>query len=303
MSEEPSYVLIRCPAGHELRALRDDLGKTLACPVCEERFKPTEAAPPSEARPVSPVSPASPASIGYAGHPLGAPPSAPRFTVWLIRLWATFYVVQLANGVMMLVAPEVETIMSGDSWVPRIQVSLTMVIFPMFVAAIVLLLNWIARIHDDARRTLGYGEISPGLAVGLSFIPGFQYPWTAWTMLRLAQAAARLRTDLGSDTSEAVRRAKACLVAGVVLAASYCALGVFTGVMWLDLLEDLMRAGGSGPPDDSAILAMQFSWSFRLAAAGSSLVGFVSLLFYLRAVRAVEGVVYAAPPPRHESVL
>ena len=39
-------------------------------------------------------------------------------------------------------------------------------------------------------RARGYREVSPGLALGLSFIPLFNWIWTGWTMKKLALFAA-----------------------------------------------------------------------------------------------------------------
>ena len=108
-------------------------------------------------------------------------------------------------------------------------------------------LMWMYRIHADANTARGYNEISPGLALGLSFIPFFQYPWSGWALMRLAAHCKQTGTPdaPAGREEEAARAAKLCLIASFVVLVSGI-IGLYIG--WQGFMAGL--AAGCGQTRD-----------------------------------------------------
>ncbi|MBN2561488.1 MAG: hypothetical protein JXQ75_11220 [Phycisphaerae bacterium] len=201
---DPNNVLIRCPAGHELQAARTDLSKALRCPICNVTFTPSG----GPAMQTGSAAHVGPESLGYAGT-MRRPVFRPTYAGWLVGLWIAAEVLGTINSFAQM----------GGGIDPQTPDPIVMVggcfIFLVIIPAIVLQLMWIYRIHDDARRARGYYAVSPGLALGLSFIPFFNYIWTGWTMKKLAEFAASEDRSQDPTTAEAVRPATLCFYFGI----------------------------------------------------------------------------------------
>ena len=212
---DPNNVLIRCPAGHELQAARDDLGKALSCPVCNITFTPGGV----------PEAAAVPQQLGYASSQLGRPVSRPGYVGWMVGLWVALEILSAINSF---------TTMTQDPMDPSLpMMAVGCFAFLVLIAAVVLQLKWIHRIHQDARQARGYTDVSPGLALGLSFIPFFNLIWTGWTLKKLAAFAAKQASEEASETAEVLRVATTCFYFGIAKAVGGCVgfiLGFTVGI-------------------------------------------------------------------------
>ena len=285
---DPPIAIINCPNGHELQAARDDLGKTLACPICNAAFKPTAAEGPETAVVARPV------------RTGGLSLSPPTYTTWLIRLWLTAGMLQFAVGVThVLASPDLDQPLSPDGGILSVDLALGQIQLFITLPAVLLQLFWIYRIHNDARRSMMYRDVSPGLALGLSFIPILQYPWTAWTLLNLSQKA------IGSAFQpEAIRRARTCLVLGVLIAVNQCVTVLFL------LIESMKNRHPDGTLPvlfDPADIPILYHPPIDMLILVSGLAAFLGAVVYVRTVRTVEAALYpatdAAPEREHNDEL
>ncbi len=284
-SGDSDHVMIHCPNGHALQARRTDLSSDLACPICDTRFSPRADVPP-QVRPVS---------IGAVGPPLPGSVTRPLFTAWLVRLWIGVYTIQLIGSVMVAIAsPALLDLADGGGTgadAPA-EGALSCIALLCWVPAVTLQLMWIYRIHEDARRARAYGDVSPGLALGLSLVPAFQYPWTAWTLLRLATAAAAERRD-DRLAAAAVGWARRCVVAGILIGLNGCIYGTLVGYHLAENLTAGMQNGSAPPPD--YFLQQE---PFRTLGVISAVISFACVVVYARTVRLVETAVYDPPGAR-----
>lgn len=106
-----------------------------------------------------------------------------------------------------------------------------------FVAMAVLQLMWVYRVHLDARQS-GYTEVSPGLALGLCFIPLFNFLWLAIVLRKLASFAA-LATDR-PNASAAVRSANVCMVSNSLRLALGVAGGIYGAVVGVQAAQTVV---------------------------------------------------------------
>ncbi|MFQ5424593.1 MAG: hypothetical protein ACE5F9_11515 [Phycisphaerae bacterium] len=276
---DSDHVMIHCPNGHALQARRADLASDLACPICDARFSPRADVPP-QVRPIS---------IGYAGHPLPGSVTRPLFTAWLVRLWIGVYTIQLIGSVMAAISPPALLDLAdggGTGADAPAEGALSCIALLCWIPAVALQLMWIYRIHEDARRSRAYRDVSPGLALGLSLVPAFQYPWTAWTLLRLASAAA---ADRRGDrlAAAAVGWARRCVVAGILIGLNGCIFGIMIGYRLAENMTAVMQNGSAPPPDH--FLQQE---PFRTLGVISAVISFACVVVYARTVRLVERCVY-----------
>lgn len=281
MTDADDNVLIRCPNGHALQTPRAHLGMALACPVCNATFTPTDLpAEPGAAPPTAPT------QLGYADRSLGQPVVRPAFTVWLVRLWIGTCVLQVGGAFLLLTGTSGPSASSLDNGLTCCQITVTF-------AAIVLQLMWIYRIHADARRARGYQEVSPGLALGLSFLPVFNYPWTAWILFRLARASASGERQDDPAALEAVKWARACIPLGIMIAVSSCVVGVVLTSLIFEQFSTAMAAGAQGaamPPGPIDLVIPPATQALVILAGAISLAG---TIVYVRTIRLVERSLYA----------
>lgn len=104
------------------------------------------------------------------------PLEAPGYTIWLIAFW----VMVVAMSIMQHLAGR------GVEGTNPALIILGCVNGVLLVTAVVLQLMWVHRVHQDARTWGGYRDVSPGLALGLAFVPLLGMLWVAWCMLKLA---------------------------------------------------------------------------------------------------------------------
>jgi hypothetical protein len=201
---------------------------------------------------------------------------------WLVGLWIAFEVLAtIGNYAQMILGQD------PQNPNPSFMLGQCFVILP-FVAAVVLQLMWIYRIHADALRARGYREVSPGLALGLSFIPVFNLVWTAWTMKRLATFAAGGGEPPDQGAAETVRASTTCLYFGVAKALSQCLGAVMGLVLMFRSLGSLGPAGPMGPVDPLASAGP----GFYAVGAITTLVSLAAVLVYARTVPKVQDSLY-----------
>ncbi len=282
---DPSNVIIHCPNGHQLQAARMDLDKPLACPICGVTFTPASAGPRGA------VPGAAPLDLGYSGSPLSAPVEYPAYTNWMLALWAIAFCLTIGYGLFgaQYAAPPDP----GQPLPPGAigACALSCLLILAAPAAIVLQLMWIYRIHCDARRARGYDDVSPGLALGLSFIPLFNYPWTAWTMRKLAAFAATGTSDDRTRAEQALKASAVCMVVTVLFLALTCtnlSIGTYAGIR---VAQEL---GATGSQVDSIELQRRVEAYLpsALQYAGTVLL-VIGLVIYVWAVRKVETALYS----------
>jgi hypothetical protein len=274
----PDNVLIRCPNSHELQAARSDLGKVLSCPVCNTTF--STGAPP--ASPPGPGGMTPPAAIDYAGHAspmLLQPVKRPQYVGWLVGLW-------IAVEVLSTISSFASIIGGVDPMKPSPLIMGANCFVTLFViAAIVLQLMWIYRIHDDALRARGYRAVSPGMALGLSFIPVFNYIWTGWTMKKLAEFAASGERSQNAAALDAVRAATICFYFGIALTLTTCIGGAASGIVGF---QSAMQAATQGPANPFASAGP----GFLVVIAAMTLVRLVSVFVYAWVVKKLHASLY-----------
>src|SRR5262245_57799362 len=139
---------------------------------------------------------------------------------------------------------------------------------------------WIHRIHADAQASRGYSEISPGLALGLCFIPSFQYPWTGWTLMRLSAHCMQSRPPDAPATREeaAVRTSKLCFIASFAVVAAGL---VMTYVMLQSFFSGAALARSApNPANPFAAMQMQQSPAMRACTIVVNAVGLLAFITY-----------------------
>jgi len=161
------------------------------------------------------------------------------------------------------------------------------------VIAVVLQLMWIYRIHRDAARARNYHEISPGLALGLCFVPMIPYVWTAYTLRRFARFDDRSRQSQGSPSTALPRLSLWLLVAGIVITIlstvqSITMMSVFfQGVaVGFNAARSGASAGAPGFPLPTA------DPSFLIVAVALNAVTLLSVFLYIRVVMQTEKAIY-----------
>lgn len=283
---DPNNVLIRCPNGHELQAAKADLAKPLACPVCNVTFTPSGGPAATAAGMETPDKGG--AVVDYASDMLSSPIAYPGYTNWMLGLTVGTYMLTAVASLLNLGGPTAE-----DPTSPSMGgIMLSCFSGTAGLAAIVLQLMWIYRIHKDALRARGYTSVSPGKALGLSFIPVFNFIWTAWTMKKLAGFA--WREDAAEDSAEgqALRATSLCLVAGIVLVLSNCvaislAVSVVAGSIGDIMNQSISQAERQTLMAEKIAESTPFAWQVI-----GPLISVACVLVYFRAVRGLEAALY-----------
>lgn len=293
---DPENVLIRCPQGHELQAARADLNKPLACPVCNVTFTPSAAEPgsPPAVLPPSPTgvegAPA-PVTMGYADAMLTKPIAYPGFTNWMLGLWIATTLLNAIFSVITLISPP-----TIDPQAPNIGMAIGSGLFGcvnggMSLAAVILQLMWIHRVHTDARRAKHYEGVSPGLALGLSFIPIFNYIWTGLTMKKLAAFANTSDREDRRVAEEAVKMTGLCFILGIIYVLTTCITLAIMVPPFMEMMKTMTQGGGQAM--DQAALQKQMTdaipASVQLLVQAITIVG---MLVYVFAVRKLEASLY-----------
>jgi len=290
---DPNNVLIRCPNGHELQAAKADLDKPLACPVCNVTFTPA-VGPVSQAESSADVDGTGGAvsTVDYAGEAITSPINYPGYTNWMLGLWVAVTILGAIMGLYQL---------ASTSEVDQSTSAASKSVLGFFyscsagvagIVAVALTLMWVYRIHKDARRGRNYRSVSPGLALGLSFIPVFNYVWVTWTMKKLAAFARP--SDAAEDSTEnpAIKATSLCLVAGIVLALSNCVTYSLMGRAWIGVMSEVAQQKISQQEMQTVMTqriasSVPFVWQII-----SPLISVVCVLFFFRAVRSLEAALY-----------
>ena len=300
---DPSNVLIRCPNGHDLQAAKPDLLKPLACPVCNVTFTPTAPteAGASQTPPTDAAGTPTPTTLTYGPPGLGHPISYPAYTNWMLGLWIAFFACNAIGQLWQLANPQ--SVDPNNFPDPGLAMAALFIsCFKMMggMAAFVLQLMWIYRIHQDALRARNYRAVAPGLAIGLSFVPLFNLIWTAWTMKRLAGFAASGADEgegnedsVGNNRgdSEAVRAAGLCLAAGIAFLLMTCISWSFMGAALMDVARESQLAGAQGIDQQRMTQQMMDNVPTAIQIL-LPLVSVAGVLIYARAVRRLEASLY-----------
>jgi hypothetical protein len=159
------------------------------------------------------------------------------------------------------------------------------------LAAVIMQLMWIYRIHADARRAGQYDGASPGLALGLSFIPAFNFIWTALLMSRLAKFSASADAAEEPTETPAVRATTINLVFGILRACTCAVGGVYGGIGMIKGMQLAMSQGGKPDPNLQAEIAVMATPPLAWTIA-SVVLGLVAVCIYAWAVRKMEKALY-----------
>ncbi|MCG8405785.1 MAG: hypothetical protein MI923_11360 [Phycisphaerales bacterium] len=290
---DPNNVLIRCPNGHELQALKTDLDKPLACPVCNVTFTPGRSPP---TPPLGPGVGGPPTeAMTYASSTLTEPVAYPAYTSWMLGAWVLYTVIAALTAIYTALTQPA----TGASSAAAAGTMLVGCVTAMVgLAAIVMHLMWIHRIHKDAKEG-GYQGVSPGLALGLSFLPVFNYAWAGWTMKKLAGFIASGERESDPDARKAVDATTLCFVMGTLMALSVCVVFGMVGTTVIQLVMEMTSSGVEpGSPE----------WQQKLQGAGQQpawltiiyhVIQVAAVFIYFSAVRKLEASLYpflGAPP-------
>ena len=226
MSTNPSpYLLIRCPAGHELQIAAEHLHQAVQCPICQTIFTPGASAPPMPTMP-------GPISLQYADAGIRRPIIPPQSTQWMVWLWIIAMVLLTVSSYLGAVngtSPFFQPNPTALGGVLALVMSLNCFGGIAILAGFVMQLMWIYRIHQDAASGHLYHDVSPGLALGLSFVPLFSTPWTAWTHYKLGR---HVRDRQGADSvhaNDAIRASVWTLVLAILCSVNRV-VGFFIGM-------------------------------------------------------------------------
>jgi len=215
MSIDPENVLIRCPNGHELQARKADLDVSLACPVCNVVFRP--------GGPAVTTTPSTSYAANYA-----SPVEPPSFTMWLLGAWGLFAVL---SAIVTIGQLAIDRPVSADG--PPAMSSLIIVSCVqtlMMIAAIIMQLVWIYRVHADAHRVGSYDGPGAGTALIGSLIPPINVAWTGWLLHRLAGFAADAPEMGAAQRAQSMTTRKAgltVLVVGIILGVSCLGMTIY----------------------------------------------------------------------------
>jgi hypothetical protein len=275
---EPSNVLVCCPNGHQLQAAVTDLSQSLFCPICGVAFAPA-AGPQFRAGGL--VYP--PPTLGHAGYPTPTPPLVrPTYVGWLIGLQIAAMVVAVGIRLIGVAA-------GADPSQPQpLGMAGGCFMLVLIIPLAVLHLMWIYRIHRDAQQARGYAAVSPGLALGLCFVPVFNCVWPPWTLKRLMEfvtGAGGMTIDPG--VMPALRLARNCFYMSIISAVVLCgsmAIGFVIGVS-----AGLNSASRGGPP---GIGLLQEHPGLLLTDLGATLVYLAFMILYITTVRRVTKALY-----------
>lgn len=280
--DQPQYFVVRCPNGHELRTTTDQVGRTLACPICSATFTPDAPAP---------APPTQPRVLSYGSTGRSRSIKRPIYTTWMLTFWITYTALQFLSACANAFwPPTAEQLDAGGG----IGTSVTMLFGclgpPVGLAAVVMQGMWIYRIHSDARDGLKYHDVSPGLALGMTFVPIAQYIFTGWTMLRLARVTATLERISPAIRSSAVRWGKLCILAAIVMQTATLLMNAYAAA-------GLMSKIGFGTTPDFNLIfremqALMTSGSAKWYLFANHAVALLAVLVYAAGVRAVERAVY-----------
>lgn len=298
---DPENVIVHCPNGHELQAAREHISQALTCPVCSVEFVPQvkdNAVPPP---------PTDAATLGYAGTELlRQPVEFPGYTSWMLWIWMGLAILQVLNAIVMPFLVDPEQMKPGQA--PNVNSGL--VVFGMafgciflvaFCAAVVLQLMWIFRIHKDAKRSQKYADVSPGLALGMNFVPMACFVWTAWTMRKLSTFVASFdkadQPDVANRIAASETATRSCFISSIVITLFWC---VVMSVFIVAIYGAFQNAMGPGGNFDQAKYQQEVNsamppWS----QMAGPIIGLVGTVIYFNAVRKLEAALYpflGAPP-------
>ncbi len=223
------------------------------------------------------------AAEGYvlADRPL----EAPGYTLWLMACWLMI----VGLGTMRYLAMrEVDT----ANMATQILGCFNMV---LMIVAVVLQLMWVYRLHRDARTWGGYRDISPGLALGLAFIPMLGMLWVAVCMVKLTNWYGR--PDLpGPDLSR--RAAGTCRVTAVAsfLLVPWMAAAVYTQARVWPALMAVRRDNPGATPEELREASQAATQAVSLpetAQLGVTIVQLIALLLFLYALYCLTRDLYA----------
>ncbi len=273
-------VVVCCPDGHQLNAERTHLGQTLACPVCGKTFRPAVA-------PALAMSP--PTTVSIETTP-GLALKIPGYTPVLLGLWIAY---DLLLGLSRLLFDPSTLAPPSPGEPPTVDpagMCMTSFLILVFPAAVVLQLLWIHRLHRDALRAGGYTAVSPELALGLSFIPIFNFIWTGWTLRKLgAFAIARLGME-DRAARAAFTATSLCFGAGILKAAMSCVSASWGAVIGF---KAGLESGGNMAIDPTLFATP----SFQTLMFVSSGIGIFTTLVYIVSIFKLQAVLYRALSP------
>lgn len=274
---DTNHVIVRCPNGHDLQASKSDLGRPLSCPLCSTVFHPGGGEIPTQQGPVS---------LGYTDGSEGLPVKLPTYTNWLIGLWLASTGLGIINQVAQLGQGAATQTPNPFAMLSGCLVSVVV------IAAIVLQLVWIHRIHKDAWRARGYREVTSGMALGLSFIPFFNYIWTGWILKKLAVFAVQNeeQTDTSAEPHVAVRAGNLCFWFGIVKVAAGVLGAVAGGLLSLNMLSEM--GGMSGPPPASFDPFANAGPVFFVVIGIATIADLASVIVYVWAVKIIQAALY-----------
>jgi hypothetical protein len=242
--------------------------------------------------------------MSYADGSVMMPVTPPDYTRWLVGAFIVTASMDLLGSLVTLVVgvPQMNPT-NPLAFAPVMFVFMGIGCFSILalVAGIVLHLMWIYRVHDDAQRGRGYREISPGLALGLSFVPGFNFVWTGLTLMRLA-AFCRQNPSEGSSGANEARAAGAafwCLIAAIVLMVLVVGEPLYGFITGFRMAQASMTS--TAPVGPTAVFPFDMS-EFQtpgMIVAGLVIrfIKFLCVLAYVRAVLRVQAAAYASAQP------
>ncbi|MCA9257428.1 MAG: hypothetical protein KDA33_17395 [Phycisphaerales bacterium] len=290
---DSNYVIVHCPKGHELQAAHEHLTATLSCPVCGIEFVPQSSGP---AAGMAPPSRPDSAGLSYAGGTLAKPVEYPGITTAMLWLFLMSSIFMLAGTILsFLMKDTLIAIQSGstDQMAKAVPIGAAACVGSVcWLVAIVLQLIWVYRIHTDAQQAGGYEEVSPGLAIGLTFIPWFNYIWTGIAMRKLARFADGSRGPGAAATGvSAVAATTRCLYAGILLGVGNFSVAMYNGVKQMSAMQAAMSNSGKPTPEQ---LAEQYGGSSMSITIGAAALSLVCVLVYFASVRKLEASLYPA---------
>ncbi len=289
---DTEYQLIQCPNGHDLQAAKTDLHKRLACPVCEIHFVPAEAN-----NAIAPATPPVEMPYGAADLALGRP-EYPGTTEPLRYLWLFSFAVIFALN---LVSYFSKNALVTPGQTPAPMFALIGCSFGIAViAACIVQLMWIYRIHADAQKFGNYSTIPAWAALAVSLIPFVNLIWTAVVMKLLSNFADQQGRS-SSENRTAIKSARGITTSLVVLSVVWIGLtGVFSYQSFGIRAEAVKNVKAQGdvnansPEFQRAVMKESQALTPKWMTATGGIVPLIAGITYFFAIRRLVDALYPA---------
>ncbi|MBK8270471.1 MAG: hypothetical protein IPK83_20120 [Planctomycetes bacterium] len=135
-------------------------------------------------------------------------------------------------------------------------------------------------------------DVSAGMALGLSFIPLFNVPWTAFLMLRLANFSAAGERKSNDAAVSAIHAAKLCLITSIVMVGTCCASYSLVFASAYPIFNEAMQNNIDPKSPEFQTKMQEAANAYPMLSFATMLIVMVGAIVYAFAVRKLEASLY-----------